>query len=105
MRTRSLAEGDAFSLEIGERLNRRIFRDNDRLGIAFLLDRGGVANPGPPRLREDRPGVPDIAEVDAADVDGLQQRRPELEIDPLDIDSFRLEDVFDGMPLAHRWKE
>src|SRR6202011_6219067 len=77
----------------------------DRLRAAILPHRGRIANPGIRRLREDRGRIADIAEVDAADIDRLQQRRPELEIDPLNVDAERLEGVFDRMTLPYRRKE
>jgi hypothetical protein len=45
------------------------------------------------------------AEVDGADIDGLEQRRTELEIDPLDLDAERLEGVLDRAALPHSRKE
>ncbi len=105
MRARSLAEGDALAFEIGQRVNRRILRHDNRLGVAVRFHRGDVAYLGAAGLREDRRGVADIAEIDAADIDGLQQRRTELEIDPLDLDAERLEGVFERLALAHRREE
>ena len=102
---RSLAKGDALALEIPQRLDRGILRDNDRLGISFRFDRCDVANPGAAGLSEDRRRIADIAEVDGADIDCLEQRWTELEVDPLDVDAERLECILDRMALPHRWKE
>jgi len=74
-------------------------------GCSLLLDRGDVADPGIGRLGEDRRRISDIAKVDAANIDGFEQRRTKLEIDPLDVDAERLEDILHRVPRLHRRKE
>src|SRR6478752_1434370 len=105
MRARTLAERHTLALQISQRLDRRILRHDDRLGVAVRFHRGSVADPGAAGLREARRGVADIAEVDTPDIDGLEQRRPELEVDPLDLDAERLEGILQRLALAHRREE
>src|ERR1700722_18342892 len=73
--------------------------------MAIRLHRRGIADPGARGLREDRRRIADIPEIDAADVDCLQQRRPELEIDPFDLDTLRSECILQLMTLPYRRKE
>src|SRR3954470_17487999 len=105
MRTGSLAEGDTLAFEIGDRLDRRVLRNDDRLVVAVRFDGGHVSYPRAAGLRENRRGIADEAEVDGADIDGFEQRRTELKIHPLDLDAERLEDVLDRVALPHSRKE
>src|SRR4051794_28052623 len=105
MCARSLAEGDTLAFEVGDRLDRRVLGNDDRLIVAVRFDGGHVSYPRATGLRENRRGIADEAEVDSADIEGLEQRRTELEIHPLDLDAEWLEDVLDRVALPHRRKE
>ncbi|MGY3471215.1 hypothetical protein ACVW0I_008086 [Bradyrhizobium sp. LM6.11] len=73
--------------------------------VAVGLHGRDIADPGAAGLREDRRRIADKAEIDAPDIDGLQQRRAELEVDPLDLDAERLEGAFERLTLANRREE
>ncbi|GCC46355.1 hypothetical protein chiPu_0030387, partial [Chiloscyllium punctatum] len=105
VRTRALAERDALALEVGERFDRGVRRHDDRLGVAVRRHRRHVRDLGRAGLCEDRRRVADETEIDAADIDRLEQRRPELKVDPLHLDAERLERVLDGVTLADGRKQ
>ena len=105
MRAGSLAEGNAFSPEVGERPDRRVLGNDDRLIVAVRFDRRDIADRGAAGLREDRRGIADKAEIDAAGVDRLEQRRAELEIDPFDVDAERPESILNRMTLPDGGKK
>src|SRR5581483_10376423 len=47
----------------------------------------------------------DIAKIDAADIDGFEQRRTKLEIHPFDLDTVSLDSILQRAALTHRRKE
>lgn len=83
MAARPLRHRDLLASEIGDGLERGRLRKHDGLCRgrgSFLSDIGEL---GFGRLREDRHGVGDVgAEIDAADIDGFQQRQAAREFMP-----------------------
>jgi hypothetical protein len=78
VRARCLGEGDLLALELGERLDGRIRRQQDRGAGACGLLGCDIEQVGLGGLGEDRGSVAGRAIVDAADIERFQQRRPEL---------------------------
>ena len=70
------------ALAVGDRLARRI---DDR---------------GTRRLRENRRGVPDLADIDAAGVHRLEHWRPGGELDPIHRDAGGRQAMLEACPLA-----
>ena len=91
----ALGHRDLPALEFGQRLDRRGGRHQDRLrgGGGGLL--GDVSDLGACGLREHRHGVGDIsADIDAADVDRLEQRQAAGEFVPGHLDVERRQRLF-----------
>jgi len=77
----ALGKADALTPEISKRPDRRLRLDDDRLTV---VDRpaGDVDDCSARRLSEDGRGIACRADIDAADIHRLQQRRPGRKLDP-----------------------
>ncbi len=88
-------EADPLALEVGQALQGRARRHQYGRTGPRRFDRRDIDQLGLRRLGEDRRRIARRAVVDAADIERLEQRRPERELDPLDLDAERLQPLLE----------
>ena len=81
---RALVEGDVLALEVGDRLERAVGGDEDRLGPRRRRLVPDIDQRRAGRLGEDRRRLAGGAEVDGADIQPLEELRAGRELRPLD---------------------
>jgi hypothetical protein len=99
---RAFNECDLFTLEVGNRLDRAVLRNQDRLVFWRRSLAAGIDNVGASCLREDRRRIADFAEIGGPDVERLQKLRPGREFSPDNRPAAGLQRLFDGAALLEQ---
>jgi hypothetical protein len=99
VRTRGFGEADPLAPELIEGFDGRVGRDHDCLRVTATRLGCHVEKICSRRLGEDRRRIAGGSVVDAAGVEGFEQRRAEGELDPLDLNAERLEALLQQLLL------